>query len=240
MKRTYSFLLAVLLLVLFVIPASASSGTDNVPEGELALETITLGGKEITIPTIIQDMSLSPYCLQNNSSSVIYKQEITYCIPATEEALEYNDNFIRSTSPTTPRPTTDAFPFLNGYLLITTSIFYSYRPPQTGSPTPADFNYRLEAISIERNRDPGGVGTPIWGMDGNPVAIVRLGGAQEFGGSMIQENTYSLNWGKEKDVSSDFNMVVRSSASSGYAKFSFDIITDSGRENCECPHYFVV
>lgn len=236
MKRIRSFLLALLLLTLLTIPANASSYAGDAIEGEIALETIVLGGKEITVPTIVQDMNLSPYCLEGGKT---YGQTVTYCIPATEEAVENNEYLIQSISSAISRPTTDTFPFLDGYLMITTSIFYSYRPAQE-APYTADFNYQLEGVSIDRNRGPGGLNSPLWGISGDPKVEVHIYGGQEYGGPMFQEHTYSLNWGLEKDISSDFNMVVRSSISHGYAEFTFDIINSSGTTKCVCPHHYVV
>lgn len=241
MKRIYSFLLALWLLTICAIPASASLYENDTIEGKVDFETVILGGEEITVPIIIQDMNLiGSYCLQEDDSEQTYGQTIIYCIPATAEALENNEALVQSYDPEISRPATLGFPFLNGYLWISTTIYYSYRPPQKAPYTPNDYNYRLEGVEINRDKDPGGVGTPIWGIDGNPVVSVHLRGGQEFGGPMEQENTYTLNWGKKKDISADFNMVVRSNISSGYAEFLCYIINESGRKECKCPHHFVV
>ena len=56
MKKIFSVLLAATLLLCCILPASAVSASEGDSlRGEITFETVTLGGKAMTIPVLVQD-----------------------------------------------------------------------------------------------------------------------------------------------------------------------------------------
>lgn len=222
-----------------ITPASVASDSDyNADDisGTLILDTIKIGDEEFTVPTIVHDMYGATNSIPfNENSNIQQEQAITYFVPVTDEAKENNEYLA---SLLASRPTTDTFPFLDGYLVITTSIYYSYHASANGA-TP-DFNVSIDAIKIERNRDPDS--DKLLGISGNPTAEVYLKGAQEHGGVLQQSEEYSLRWGTSLNISSDFDPVVSGTYSSYFnclVRFSFGIVTPEGTETCTCNHTIV-
>ena len=239
MKKMWFILIIAITVMLCSTTASATSDPDyntDILSGTLILDTITIGDEKFTVPTIVHGMydamNTVPFA---ENGLVEQKQAITYFVPVTDEA-KANNEYV--TSLLASRETTDTFPFLDGYLVITTSIYYSYHASEDGS-TP-DFNVSIDAISIARNRDPDS--STLIGIEGNVDAEVYLGGAQENGGALQQTESYSLNWESYLDISSDFAPVVSYNYSDYFnclVRFSFGIITPEGTETCTCDHYIL-
>lgn len=241
MKKIFSVLLAATLLLCCILPASAVSASEGDSlRGEITFETVTLGGKAMTIPVLVQDRVYGAY---STGGSQMGEQEVTYYIPVTPDAQVYNENYVQSAMAASSSGTaTDTFPDPHNYFQVTTYIPYTLYPSEDN--TIKDYLISIDNVAITKGKEPPDIEWDILGI-GTPEVRVVQAGVVESGGildSMNQVMDYTtVQWGTRGiNTPSNWVPVMTGSYSDyyrGLAMFRFDITYSTmGTVTCECNH----
>lgn len=242
MKRFISLPLIFLFIFCSALPANATTqNTEIQPTGEIMFTAVTLGDKKMTVPVVVNNSSLQGPSSKSSSSFQSSMQEATYYIPVTEDAQEYNEQYVSKTLKSRrSRVTTDTFPDPHQYFTITSYIRYTLYPSADGKVS--DFLVSMDNVAITKGADPAGMEWDILSV-GTPSARINLTGYSEQSGqpTLNQEVYRNVPWGLTGiDTPSSWQPVVSGTYSNGYrglVQYEIEIFySTTGRQICSFTH----
>lgn len=253
MKRISSLLLAILWPLCCIIPVfAADPAPSNIPEGELTFETITLGDKTMEIPVFVKTVE-QPSLSRSGGSGTKMEETATYCIPMTDEGIEYNEAYVQAARSARLSDITQGFDFKH-YFVLQSKIEFTLYDSLDGEFK--DSLLGMDTVTITRSQDPAGLDLDILGAQ-NPCVVIKQFGTTDRGHGIImgngtltydQEITYDndklvMHWGEAVDVPTEwFPVIIQNYGTSGYtcsATYTFVFYYSDGIEPCGFTHYVV-
>lgn len=251
MKRFYSISLALAMFwSLCCSPlAFASAPAVNAPDRELSFATITMGDEAMVIPVIVETSKQQMRVTRSGGTYQDAVQTATYYIPATEEGIAYNNNYVQAARFTVEATDQELDP--KHYITMTSTIRFTMYDSLDG--TAKDSLLGLDNVSITRTKDPIGLDWDILGV-GNPTIEIKQVGMTDRGHGIImgdgtwtgdQIKTYqNVSWGSPGvNVPSDwYPVMVRNYGTTGYfcnATYTIMFQYSDGNQPCEFTHWVV-
>ena len=252
MKRIISAFLTMLLTMCCASPALAvDTEQSEVVDGELTIETITIGNEIIEIP-VVTTTEKSTYSTYSGQSLTAVEESSTFYIPITEEGLKYNEDYIESIKALgTSLSTSDQFLDPKKYYKLTSTINYSIYDSADGKEK--DWLIGIDSISISHSQDPVGMDWDIYDID-DPRAVIYQNGLCEGhdkdeenpdkkdhwkGGQVTQEQPVTFRWGASVYTPSDWCPIIRGSAPYVYTcgvQYTLRFRYSDGWQECNPVH----
>jgi len=221
-KSIIWLLCAACVLFTSTVPAFAvSNNSVNLDDSnsELTLETIQGRDGPMTIPVVVVTIPLQTYTTYALDDSCEYEQEVTYFVPATEDAVDYNETLVQQLRISGPGTVIESSLDKNQYITITTTIKYTIFPDSKNNVS--DYMISMNSVAIDRDKDPEGYDGYLLGIGTPSVRIVQRGYSEYEPYYCEQEITKSVNWGpKGVSIPSDWRPILTTSYSGVYNCFA--------------------
>lgn len=181
--------------------AFASAPAANTPDRELSFTTITMGDDAMVIPVIVETSKQQMRVARSGGTYQDAVQAATYYIPATEEGIAYNNNYVQTArfTDTATYPSPDP----KHYITMTSHINFSLYDSLDG--TVKDSLLGINRVWLTRSQDPPGLDWDILGVKNPTIEVTQIGltdrGHGVIGGNGTltsdQTKTYqNVSWGE--------------------------------------------
>lgn len=251
MKRFYSVFLALAMFwsLCYSPLAFASAPAVNASDRELSFATITLGDETMIIPVIVETSKQQMRITRSGGTYQDAVQTATYYIPATEEGIAYNNNYVQAARFT--GTSTDQEPDPKHYFTMTSTISFTLYDSLDGKNK--DSLLGLNKASITRSQEPIGIGWDILGVSTLTIDVVQVGMTDRGHGTITGNGTYTSNqvktyqnvsWGNTGvNVPSDwYPVMIRNYGTTGYdcsARYTMLFYYSDGNKECVFTHHVV-
>lgn len=232
-------------IAMLSIPCSIFTYADNEIDqsGEVVFQTVMIGEESVIVPCVVKTTSQG--IVARGGTETVVEDDITYYLPVTDEAKEYNARFVSSSR--SSGVATDTFPDPKNYMIATSSIRYTISGGYISGKYCDDLYIQIDNVALTRNKDPesstgGGI---LWGI-GNPTAdrIVCVGAtsADEYNPGTMNQVAYNvpMTWSSSGvNTPSSWKNVVRGKYSDyyrGLVEYSYTLVYNTGSVDCEISH----